>query len=326
MSAGASNTTYQNSQGSNTAQAPSIYDATAFSSTGRDQSGTASLGSFGFRKNNPVVNATEEQLNDSSYHTTSSTFMDAGNVNKTFIAPSNPNLSRPVPMQSNAGSTQQVTNGGMFDVGTGNIANGNQLGYQGNSMVGAGMGLKVLANQYPAWAPGGAAVQLGAGLFADPLIGYKEVNSMSGPVTGTRGSFEAGAFHDNTQTDISGGAMGSNVVTNNFGDVASQGYGYGQVDPNIAKAAGWQTNPNYNPTPEPITTTAPNGSTSVQSTNPATGVTTTNYYSDTGVSQGSYTPGQGLTLTDRNDDGSYNVPSQVSGSSSSSSGSSSGGK
>lgn len=351
MSAGASNTTYQNSQGSNTPATPSPYDATAFSSTGRDQSGVASLGSFGFRKKTPV-GMTPDQQQDTGYKPTSSTFMDAGVVNKTFVAPSTPINSFPSPLSGGSGESSQSSGGSMWSAGTGNIAGGNQRGYAGDPLVGAGMGLKVAANNYPAWAPGGAALQLGAGLFADPLIGYQEVDSMSGPVMGTRGSFESGAFHDNTQTDISGGAMGSNVVTNNFGDVASQGYGYGQIDPNIASAAGWQTNPNYNPTPASVTSTSvgfngsqasnmtaagvdpgianaasrSTGSTSVQTTNPATGVTSTEYFSNTGTSQGSYTPGQGLTLTDRNDDGSYNVPTQVSGGGSSSSDSSSGGK
>ena len=185
MSAGASNTTYQNSQGSNTAQAPSVYDATAFSSTGRDQSGTAGLSSFGFRKNAPVNNMTEEQQADSNYKATSSTFMDAGAVNKEFIAPSNGN--NMVTPRGGSGNTVNSTGSDMFATGKYNIANGNQMGYEGNSAVKAGASLQALANTYPAWAPGGVGVQIGAALFADPLIGYQEVDTLSGPVTGTRG-------------------------------------------------------------------------------------------------------------------------------------------
>jgi hypothetical protein len=216
---------------------------------------------------------------------------------------------------------------------------GNTMGYEGNPWVQAGYGL---SNINPVISPVGSLL---GGLIGEQMIGYDTQNIAGADTITTNGSFDQGEFTDSTPTDITGGAMGSNVATNAAGDAVSVGYGYGQVDPSIAAAAGYTVDPTYNPTPSSTTVNntdfyspaatglmdqgvdpgiantvarTDNGSTTT-ATNPATGTTTTTYYDNSGNSTGSYTSGQGLTLTDRNDDGSYNVPSQVTSSSSSSS-------
>jgi hypothetical protein len=140
------------------------------------------------------------------------------------------------------------------------------------------------------------------------MIGYGPVDSLSGEVLGTRGSFDSGEFSDGTATDISGGAIGSNVATNPAGDVVSLGYGYGQIDPRIAQAAGFTMDPSYNPTPAPQVKAFTDGSTAVSSVDPATGKSTVTYYDASGKSIGTYNSGGGLTLTEKNADGMYIVP------------------
>ena len=247
--------------------------------------------------------------------------------------------------------------GNQFQAGSYNIASdgsdggmeytGNTLGYAGNPYVAAGYGLTQIN---PLISPLGSII---GGAIGEQMIGYDTTDINGVPTGTTNGSFDVGEFSDSTPTDITGGAIGSNVATNAAGDAISVGYGYGQVDPAIADAAGYTVDPSYNPTQPTVnqvnqdfdsgvatglldagvdagianTVATTNNGSSVTSQDPATGVTTTTYYDSSGNSTGSYTAGQGLTLTDRNDDGSYNVPSQVtsSGSSSSSSSSSSGG-
>jgi len=121
---------------------------------------------------------------------------------------------------------------------------GNPYGYEGNKAVQLGLALK----DYPAWLPGGL---LAKGL-SDALIGYKSMDIPEvGEVIGTRGSFEPGAFSSESDDplDISGGASGSNVGTNQYGNKISLGYGYGQVDPNIARAAGYTVGEKYSRNP-----------------------------------------------------------------------------
>lgn len=185
---------------------------------------------------------------------------------------------------------------------------GNTLGYEGNPWVATGFDLQQLSDNplAPAW------LQLIGGIAAPAMIGYDTVDINGVPTGITRGSFDVGTFTDSTPTDISGGAMGSNVARNAAGDVISVGYGYGQVDPSIAKQLGFNIDPTYNPTPEPVTTTYDDGSKSTVATDPATGIKSTTYFDADGNNIGSYTAGQGLTLTQKAEGGGYVVPSAVS--------------
>jgi len=245
---------------------------------------------------------------------------------------------------------------GQFNAGSYNIANdgsdggtpyvGNTFGYQSNPFVSIGYGLK---NVNPLISP--TAWLLGQAI-GDQMIGYDTTNIDGvGDTITTRGSFDQGEFSDSNPTDITGGAMGSNVAVNANGDAISVGYGYGQVDPAVAAAAGYTIDPSYNPADNYTTVdtgfdsgTAKSlldagvdagiantvardtaGTTQVVQ-DPATGITTKTYYDDSGSETGTYTSGGGgLTLSSKNDDGSYTVPSQVTSSGSSDSGSSSSG-
>lgn len=190
--------------------------------------------------------------------------------------------------------------------GTGNIEGGNQMGYAGNPWVQAGMGLKGIAD-IPILG-GGLLGALGS-IIGNEMIGYDTKNIAGSPTITTRGSFDPMTFSDATPTDIGGGAMGSNVARNEAGDIVSIGYGYGQIDPRIAEAAGFTIDPSYNPTPAPQVTTFQDGSRSVVSTDPATTQTKVEYFDANGNSLGSYNKSLGgLTLTQKDENGMYIVP------------------
>ena len=81
-----------------------------------------------------------------------------------------------------------------------------------------------------------------AGAASNMLLDHGTTNIPGvGNVGTTAGSFDAGAFSggDGSPTDVSGGASGGDVGYNQYGDAVSIGYGYGQVDPMIARAAGF---------------------------------------------------------------------------------------
>jgi len=233
--------------------------------------------------------------------------------------------------------------GDQFAAGGYNIANdgsdggmsyvGNTFGYQSNPFVSIGYGLK---NVNPLISP--TAWLLGQAV-GDQMIGYDTTNIDGvGDTITTRGSFDQGEFSDSTPTDITGGAMGSNVAVNANGDAISVGYGYGQVDPAIAAAAGYTIDSSYNPVDNYTTVDTSFDSGKAKSLldagvdagiantvardtagttkvvqKPETGFASIKtYYDDSGNKTGSYTSGGGgLTLSSKNSDGSYTVPSQV---------------
>jgi len=139
----------------------------------------------------------------------------------------------------------QVNQNDKWSSGNFNIADdtfmGNTAGYDGNLAVEAGLAL----DDYPWWMPGGFV----ANVASDALIGYDTENINGSDTITTNGSFNVGEFSDGTATDISGGATGSNVAYNENGDAISLGYGYGQVDPAIAAAAGYDIDPTKAPAP-----------------------------------------------------------------------------
>jgi len=110
---------------------------------------------------------------------------------------------------------------------------GNDKGYS-NSRTQLGYDL----GQIPWWMPGGILATGASNL----LLNNSETDIPNvGKVLTNAGSFDVGAFSgsDGSPTDISGGATGSNVGINKYGDKVSLGYGYGQMDPAIARAAGF---------------------------------------------------------------------------------------
>lgn len=183
--------------------------------------------------------------------------------------------------EGSAGATP-MESAGRFAAGRYNIDGGNTAGYSPNQYVSLGMDLKSIPNVGLMGLLGDAA--------GDALIGY-DVEDINGtPTITTRGSFDQGAFSggDSSPTDVSGGASGGNVATNQYGDKVSVGYGYGQVDPAIAKAAGY--------------TTGSGDDYSYQPSNPTTGLPNYTAPSLPGDSGGgsSPAPSGGGVVTDRN--------------------------
>ena len=76
-------------------------------------------------------------------------------------------------------------------------------------------------------------------MIGNALIGHKTQNIGGEATYTTRGSYTPGEFNDGNPTDVDWGAEGSNQGVNSDGDTISLGYGHGQVDPNIAKKAGY---------------------------------------------------------------------------------------
>lgn len=229
------------------------------SSTGRDTSAISNLGDFGFREKS----VTSDPFDEDYFKTPTNNFDPWQPAKEVPTMTGAPEISSSssgggdysVPSSGgwtvhdpNDGATSgYMTHTNQWQPGNFNIAGknelggnwyGNQKGYEGSKAVQLGLGLK----DYPVWLPGGLIAQGASNL----LIGADQEDIGGHKTWTTRGSFAEGAFSgaDGEATDVSGGAYGSNLAVNKHGDKVSLGYGYGQVDPAIARAAGFNVAPN----------------------------------------------------------------------------------